>query len=92
MVSADGFRLSMVKLDFDGDDGQVLINRDELRGVVNALRKAYRVRMSFEKSGEKLDGMSLVLDTELIRYKWRSADGTFPEYEKLIPDRVQYLR
>jgi DNA polymerase III sliding clamp (beta) subunit (PCNA family) len=85
MVSADGYRLAMVKLDFDGDEGQVLINRDELRGVISALRRAYRVRVSFEKSGESLDGMSLVLDTELIRYKWRGADGNFPEYEKLIP-------
>jgi len=41
--------------------------------------------VSFEKSGESLDGMSLVLDTELIRYKWRGADGSFPDYEKLIP-------
>jgi hypothetical protein len=49
------------------------------------LRRAYRVRVSFEKSGESLDGMSLVLDTELIRYRWRGADGNFPEYEKLIP-------
>jgi len=85
MVSADGYRLAMVKLDFDGDEGQVLINRDELRGVISALRRAYRVRVGFEKSGESLDGMSLVLDTELIRYKWRGADGNFPEYEKLIP-------
>jgi len=85
MVSADGFRLAVVKLDFDGEDGQVLINRDELRGVISALRRAYRVRVSFEKSGESLDGMSLVLDTELIRYKWRSVDGDFPDYEKLIP-------
>ena len=75
----------MVKLDFDGDEGQVLINRDELRGVTSALRWARRVRVSFEKSGESLDGMSLVLDTELIRYKWRGADGSFPEYGKLIP-------
>jgi hypothetical protein len=43
------------------------------------------VRVGFEKSGESLDGMSLVLDTELIRYKWRGADGNFPDYEKLIP-------
>jgi hypothetical protein len=49
------------------------------------LRRARRVRVSFEKSGESLDGMSLVLDTELIRYKWRGADGSFPDYEKLIP-------
>lgn len=85
LVSADGYRLAVVKLDFDGDEGQVLINRDELRGVISALRRAYRVRVGFEKSGESLDGMSLVLDTELIRYKWRGVDGNFPEYEKLIP-------
>jgi hypothetical protein len=85
LVSADGYRLAVVKLDFDGDEGQVLINRDELRGVISALRRAYRVRVSFEKSGDSLDGMSVVLDTELIRYKWRGADGNFPEYEKLIP-------
>ncbi len=85
LVSADGFRLAVVKLDFDGDEGQVLINRDDLWGVTSALRRAYRVRVGFEKSGESLDGMSLVLDTELIRYKWRGADGNFPDYEKLIP-------
>jgi DNA polymerase III subunit beta len=88
IVSADGFRLSVVKLDFDGEDGQALIHHDELKGVINALRRAYRVRLSFEKSGEKLDSTSLVLDTELIRYKWRSADGDFPDYEKLIPSEL----
>jgi hypothetical protein len=91
MVSADGFRLAVVKLDFDGDEGQVLINRDELRGVTSALRRARRVRVSFEKSGDSLDGMSLTLDTELIRYKWRGADGNFPEYEKLIPSEFNTL-
>ncbi len=91
MVSADGFRLAMVKLDFDGDEGQVLINRDELRGVTSALRRARRVRVSFEKSGDSLDGMSLILDTELIRYKWRGADGDFPDYEKLIPAEFNTL-
>ncbi len=85
LVSADGFRLAVVKLDYDGDEGVVLIHRDELKGIITALRHAYRVRMSFEKNGDSLDGMSLVLDTELIRYKWRGADGDFPDYEKLIP-------
>jgi len=85
LVSADGFRLAVVKLDYDGDEGQVLINRDELKGVTSALKRARRVRVSFEKSGDSLDGMSLTLDTELIRYRWRGADGNFPEYEKLIP-------
>jgi len=84
LVSADGFRLAVVTLDC-AVEGQALINRDELRGVTSALRRARRVRVSFEKSGDSLDGMSLTLDTELIRYKWRGADGNFPEYEKLIP-------
>jgi len=84
LVSADGFRLAVVKLDCDVE-GQVLINRDELRGIANALRKAHRVNLSFEASGDSLDGSSLVIDTELMRYRWRGADGTFPDYEKLIP-------
>jgi len=84
LVSADGFRLAVVVLDCDVE-GQALINRDELGGIANALRKAQRVALSFEASGESLDGTSLVLDTEAIRYKWRGADGTFPDYEKLIP-------
>jgi len=84
LVSADGFRPAVVTLDYDGE-GQVLINRGELMGVANALGKARRVALSFEASGESLDGMSLIIDTELVRYKWRGADGTFPDYEKLIP-------
>jgi len=84
IVSADGFRLAVVTLDYDGE-GEALILRDDLRGIANALRKAYRVNLSFEASGESLDGTSLVIDTEITRYKWRGADGSFPDYEKLIP-------
>jgi DNA polymerase-3 subunit beta len=84
LVSADGFRLAVVSLDYDGE-GQALVNRDELRGIANALRRAKRARISFEPSGESLDGMSLILDTELIRYKWTSYQGNFPDWQKLIP-------
>jgi len=84
LVSADGFRLAVVTLDYDGE-GEALILRDDLRGIANALRKAHRVNLSFEKSGHSLDGVSLVIDTEITRYKWRGADGTFPDYKKLIP-------
>jgi len=84
LVSADGFRLAVVVLNCDVE-GQALLNRDELSGIANALRKAYRVALSFEKSGDSLDGVSLVIDTELMRYKWRGAEGQFPDYEKLIP-------
>jgi DNA polymerase III sliding clamp (beta) subunit (PCNA family) len=43
------------------------------------------VRIGFEASGQ-LDGkQNLILDTELVRYKWTSLDGTFPDWQKLIP-------
>ena len=84
LVSADNFRLAVVTLDCEGE-GQVLINRGDLRGIANALRRAKRARVSFEPSGESLDGMSLILDTEAIRYKWVSVNGSYPDWRKLIP-------
>jgi len=47
MVSADGFRLAVVKLDYDGDEWQVLINRDDLKGIINALKRAKQTRRVF---------------------------------------------
>ena len=85
LVSADGFRLAVISLDYDDGEGQALINRNDLKGMVNALKRAKRARVSFEPSGDSLDGISLIIDTELIRYKWRSVDGNYPDYEKLIP-------
>jgi DNA polymerase-3 subunit beta len=85
LVSADGFRLAITSLDYDDGEGQALISRDELKGVANALKRAKRARVGFEPSGESLDGMSLILDTELIRYKWVSVSGQFPDWQKLIP-------
>jgi len=83
LVSADGFRLAVVTLDYEGE-GQALVNRDELRGIANALRRAKRARVSFE--GEDVTKpSSLLLDTELIRYKWVSYGGNFPEWQKLVP-------
>ncbi len=88
LVSADGFRLAVQSIDFDGE-GQALIVRDDLAGIANALRKARRVNLNFEASGESLDGTKLIIDTEAIRYSFTSADGTFPDYEKLIPSEAK---
>ena len=88
LVGADGYRLAVQSIDFDGE-GEALINRDDLWGIANALRKARRVNVSFEASGESLDGMKLIIDTEAIRYSFVSADGTFPDYEKLIPKEAK---
>lgn len=85
LVSADGYRLAVVSLDYEDGEGQALISRDDLAGIANALKRARRVRLGFEAKPDTLDGMNLILDTELIRYRWTSLDGTFPEWRKLIP-------
>ncbi|GAG76360.1 unnamed protein product, partial [marine sediment metagenome] len=48
LVSADGFRLAMISLDYADGEGQALINGDNLKGVANALRRAKRARVSFQ--------------------------------------------
>jgi len=85
LVGADGFRLAIIALDYDDGEGQALIGRDDLRGIVNALKVAKRARVSFEAGGETIGGYSLIIDTELIRYKWVSVNGDYPDYQKLIP-------
>ena len=85
MVSADGYTLSEVKLDYNGE-GEALINRAELAGVANALRKAKRASIAIEASGENLDGTVLVIDTEVVTYRFTSFVGQFPDYDKLIPN------
>ncbi len=84
LVSADGFRLAVVTFDYDDGEAEALILRDDLKGVANALKRAKRARVSFEPNGS-LDGSNLILDTELIRYKWQGVNANYPDYEKLIP-------
>ena len=51
LVSADGFRLAMISLDYADGEGQALISRDDLKGIVTALKRAKRARVSFEAGG-----------------------------------------
>jgi len=44
LVSADGFRLAVVTLDYNDGEGQALINHDDLKGMASALRRAKRAR------------------------------------------------
>ena len=85
LVGADGYRLATESLDYDDGEGHALIHLDDLKGMVSAIRRARRVRISFEKNGDGADGVSLVIDTELIRYRWMSLEGTYPDYDKLAP-------
>ena len=79
LISSDGYRLAEVTLDFEDGEGEALIPANELKGLVSALKKAHRVKVSFENN-------SLVLNTEAIRYKWGSESGTYPDYKAVIPD------
>jgi len=84
LVSADGFRLAVLDLDYEGE-GEALISRLDLKGVANALKRAKRLALSFE-TGEH---NNVVLDTELVRYRWPITEGAFPNYSQLIPSESQ---
>ena len=84
LVSADGFRLAMVSLDYDEMEGQAIIPSEDLKGIATALKKARRTNISF-KEGNVNNPPSLIIDTELTRYHFVSFGDNYPEYEKLIP-------
>lgn len=84
LIASDGFSLAIQRLDYADGEGQVLVHRDDLKGIANALRKARRVRLGFE-SGEELDGQAVVIETEAIRYRFVSNNGNYPDYAKIIP-------
>jgi len=86
LIAADGFVLGMVTLDFDGGEGTVLAHRDDLKDMASALRKAKRVRLTFDKAGsDDGDMMALYIDTESARYKFPSVIGQFPDYDRVMP-------
>ncbi|MCX8125848.1 MAG: DNA polymerase III subunit beta [Dehalococcoidia bacterium] len=83
IVSADGFRLAVVSLDYEGE-GNTLIHRDDLMSLPAALKRARRVALTFELH-EDIGRTDLIIDTELIRYKLMGSSGGFPQWQKLIP-------
>jgi len=88
LTATDGFSLSEVSLNFDEGEGEALIYADELKGLISALRKAKRVKVSFEQKADDEQGLlakTLIIDTELVRYKYHSQDGEYPNYAHLIP-------
>jgi DNA polymerase III sliding clamp (beta) subunit (PCNA family) len=88
LTASDGFRLAEVSLDFEAGEAEALIYASELKGLISALRKAKRVKVSFEQKADEEGGLVtklLLIDTELIRYKFHSQDGEYPDYEKVIP-------
>ncbi len=89
LIAADGFTLGEISLDFEDGEAEALINRDDVKGLIPALRKAKRVKVSFEHKPDSDNGgllsKSLVIDTELIKYSLPSQDGSYPDYNKVFP-------
>jgi len=89
LIAADGFTLGEISLDFETGEAEALINRDDVKGLIPALRKAKRVKVSFEQKPDNDNGgllaKSLVIDTELIKYSLPSQDGSYPDYDKVFP-------
>ena len=88
LTGYDGFSFSEVSFNFEDGEGEALIHWDELRGLIPALRKAKRVRLGFEEKADDNSGLlskSVLIDTELVRYKCQSQKGEYPSYGKLIP-------
>jgi len=89
LTASDGYRLAEVSLDFEAGEAEALIDASELKGLIPALRKAKRAKVSFEQKADDEGGLVtklLIIDTELIRYKFYSQDGEYPDYEKIIPN------
>ena len=87
LTASDAYRLAEVTLDFEDGEAEALIPADELKGLISALKKAHRVRLSFEANGNARS--SLVIETEAIRYRWGSESGSYPDYHEVIPTEFQ---
>ncbi len=89
LIASDGFTLGEVNLDFEAGEAEALINRDDIKGLIPALRKAKRVKVSFEEKPDNDNGgllaKSLIIDTELIKYSLPSQQGVYPDYDKVFP-------
>ena len=92
LTGADGYVLGEASLDFEEGEGEALIYGSELRALIPALRKAKRVKISFEQQPDNEGGLlakSIIIDTELVRYKCQSQEGSYPDYGKVIPSEFK---
>jgi hypothetical protein len=89
LTATDGFTLGEISLDFEAGEAEALINRDDVKGLIPALRKAKRVKVSFDQKPDSDNGgllaKSLIVDTELIKYSLASQEGSYPDYDRVFP-------
>ena len=89
LTGCDTFSLSEVSLNFEEGEAEALIYHSDLKDLIPALRKAKRVKVSIEVKGSENGAIfdkSVVIDTEVIRYRLHCQEGNYPDYETLIPN------
>ena len=85
LVGADGIGMAINTLSFDEQEAKALVPRDDLRAIVNALRRAKRLNVVFEGKGEESYSQVVVFMTDLVQYRLESANYRFPDYRKQVP-------
>ena len=85
LVGCDGFRLACIDLPFEEGDNEVKVDIANLKTLIPALKKAKRVKLWFDDYKAKEEGIKLVIETELVKYRYLGINGEYPEYDTLIP-------
>ena len=93
LAASNGFMLSEVKLPLDGE-GEALVDASDVKLLIPALRKAKRVKLYIEEkpTGDNGDllSKSVTIDTELVKYRLDTKEGTFPDYKKVMPQEAEF--
>ncbi|KKL53038.1 hypothetical protein LCGC14_2279410, partial [marine sediment metagenome] len=82
---SDGIGMAINSLPFDEQEAKALVPRDDLRAIVNVLRRAKRLKVVFDGKGEESYSSALVFMTDLVQYRLECANYRFPDYRKQLP-------
>ena len=85
LVGADGIGMAINTLSFDEQDAKALVPRDDLKAIVNLLRRAKRLNVVFDGKGEESYSQAIVFMTDLVQYRLECASYRFPDYRKQVP-------
>lgn len=80
MVAADGFRLAMRSMPFDGPDLNVIAAARHLTRAASVLARATSARLVVDQRASML-----LIDSEAGSFAIRLIDGDFPDVNRIIP-------
>ena len=87
IVASDGTGLAVNSFAFDEQEAKALVSREEIRAIVNALRRAKRVQVRFDGKGDDGYANALVFATDLVQYRLECGNYRYPDWRPLFPDK-----